>query len=315
MSSSSSTAPAERGPGRPGRGASRGRSLVVWILLGIWGVLMIFGVVSLLGPSWLKDVSRPGRLTEVRGYTNSGDAFARGGDYRHALERYETAMKIDPTFLPARINAAVVYGQLGREREGIALLRDALQRKVGQRGVVLYNLAELHRRRGEATVALATYREALAAGGRPDLIQARLGELLAAGGDAAGAREAFRQAIRAWEDPATHYRIMLLTARDNPEADSTTVRAVDAVMARGVTEADVARFDLEYFRAQNESDPELARLYGRLGLIEAQLGEIAVASEHLNRSLQIWPGNPQAGEIRGALAKLGGSRAGAAAGP
>jgi tetratricopeptide (TPR) repeat protein len=289
--------------------------VVLWILTGIWGALMIFGVISLIGPSWLKSVGQAGRVTEVRGYTNSGDAFARGGDYQHALERYEIAMKIDPTYLPARINAAAVYGQLGRDLDGIGLLRDALNRKVGQRGVVLYNLAELYRHRGEATVALATYREALAAGGRPDLIHARIGELLAAGGDAAGARDALQQAIRAWEDPATHYRTMLLTARDNPEADSTSVRAIDAVLARGVSETDVARFDLEYVRAQNEKDPELARLYARLGLIEAPLGESAAAKEHLSRSLQIWPANPQAGEIRGALTKLTGSGSGAVGGP
>jgi tetratricopeptide (TPR) repeat protein len=281
---------------------------VVWVLFGIWGALMLFGIASLIGPSWLKEVGRPGRVTEVRGYTNSGDAFARGGDYRHALERYEAAMKIEPSFLPARINAAVVYGQLGRVRDGIALLRDALDRGVGQRGLVLYNLAELYLRDGATARADSTYRAALAAGGRPDLIHARRAEILAAGGDAAGARDELRASIRAWEDPATHYRIMLLTARDTPENDSTTVRAIDAALARGLTDADVARFDLEYLRAQIERDPELARLYGRLGLIEAQLGESSAAAEHLNRALQIWPANPQAGQYRSALSRLPGAR-------
>jgi tetratricopeptide (TPR) repeat protein len=281
---------------------------VVRVLLGIWGALMLFGIVSLIGPSWLKEVGRPGRVTEVRGYTNSGDAFARGGDYRHALERYETAMKIDPSFLPARINAAVVYGQLGRHPEGIDLLRDALNRGVGQRGLVLYNLAELYMKSGETARADSTYREALAAGGRPDLIHARRAEILATGGDAAGARDELRASIRAWEDPATHYRIMLLTARDTPENDAATVSAIDAVLARGVTDAEIAPFDLDYVRAQVERDPELARLYGRLGLIEAQLGESTGAAEHLNRALQIWPANPQAGELRSALAKLPGAR-------
>jgi len=300
VSSSSSTARAEGGPTRP----STSQSLVVRVLLGIWGALMLFGVISLIGPSWLQELGRPGRVTEVRGYTNAGDAFARGGDYRHALERYETAMRIDPTFFPARINAAVVYGQLGRHQEGIDLLRDALQRGVGQRGLVLYNLAELYLKRGETTRADSTYREALAAGGRPDLIHARRAEVLAAGGDAAGARDELRTSIRAWEDPATHYRTMLLTARDTPENDAATVNAIDAALARGVTEADIARFDLDYVRAQVERDPELARLYGRLGLIEAQLGESIAAAEHLNRALQIWPANPQAGEYRSALSLL-----------
>lgn len=307
MSSSSSTAPAERGPDRPGGETPRpsaSRNVVVWVLLGVWGALMLFGVVSLIGPSWLQEAGRPGRVTEVRGYTNSGDAFARGGDYRHALERYETAMRIDPTFLPARINAAVVYGQLGRLREGIDLLRDALDRGVGQRGLVLYNLAELYLKGGETARADSTYRAALTAGGRPELIHARRAEILATSGDAAGARDALRASIRAWEDPATHYRMMLLTARDTPENDAAAVSAIDAVLARGVTEADIAPFDLDYVRAQSERDPELARLYGRLGLLEAQLGEAHAAAEHLNRALQIWPANPQAGEYRSALALL-----------
>jgi len=307
VSSSSSTAPAERGPARPGS-ASPSRRAVVWVLIGIWGALMLFGIVSLIGPSWLQEAGRPGRVTEVRGYTNSGDAFARGGSYAQALERYEAAMRIDPTFLPARINAAVVYGQLGRLREGIDLLRDALARGVGQRGLVLYSLAELYLKGGETARADSTYRAALAAGGRPDLIHARRAEVLAAAGDAAGARDELRASIRAWEDPATHYRTMLLTARDTPEIDAAAVSAIEADLARGVTEAEIAQFDLDYVRAQVGRDPELARLYGRLGLIEAQLGESSAAAEHLSRALQIWPANPQAGDYRSALSRLPGPR-------
>jgi tetratricopeptide (TPR) repeat protein len=244
----------------------------------------------------------------VRGYTNGGDAFARGGDFTHALERYQVALKIDPDYMPARINAAVVYGQMGRAPEGIALLRDALTHETGQRGVVLYNLAELLRRGGERAEAMATYREAVAADARPELVYGRLGEMFAEDRDWSAARDAFREAIRAWEDPVVQYRNMLTVARDLPESDSVGVRAIEATLARGVTEADVARYDLAFIRGQLDHDADLGRLYGRLGAVEAQLGEIANATGHLTRALQIWPANPEASRMREMLANLGGGR-------
>jgi hypothetical protein len=64
---------------------------------------------------------------------------------------------------------------------------------------------------------------------------------------------------------------MLLAARDTPENDSTTVRAIDAALARGVSEADLARFDLDHIRAQTGRDPELARLRARLEGLEPTL--------------------------------------------
>ena len=308
MSFSSSTAPAERGATPGGAGPTRGRGVVVWVLFAIWGVLMIFGVVSLIGPPWLRAISKPGVRTEVRGYTSGGDAFARGGDFAHALERYQLALKIDPNYMPARINAAVVYGQLGRAQEGIDLLRDALTHETGQRGVVLYNLAELLRRVGKRDEAIATYRDAVAAGARPELVYGRLGEMFGETRDWPAARDAFRQAIGAWEDPVVQYRNMLTVARDLPESDSVGVHAIDETLARGVTEADVARYDLGFVRQQLDHDADLGRLYGHLGAVEAQLGDVANGIGHLKRALQIWPANPEARQIREMLTRLEGGR-------
>ncbi len=286
------------------------RTVVTWVLLGIWGALMSFAVVSQFSPPWLEKLARGGVVTEVRGYRDGGDSYMREGNFREALAWYERALRIDPDDVAARINSAIAHGKLGRPEAGLTVLREALARGPQDRGVVLYNIAELHRQMGESESAIAAYTEALAEGGAPELIHARLADLYAERGDGPRARDELRLALSFREDPAASYRRMLVSARETVGADSVQQRALEAAQAHGVTPADLERYDLDFLQRQLDRDPERGRLLGRLGVLEAQLGEREAAADHLRRALEILPGSPESATLRARLAELESGRAG-----
>lgn len=268
MSSSSSIPPAD--PQAGSHGTIRAK-VVPWILVGLWCLLMLFGIVSIIDPPWLRSLSESGAAAEAISYADRGDQRVREGDFRGGLWWYEKALKADPTSIATRANAAVAYGQLGRHDEGIRLLREVMTDDVKRRGVLLYNLAELYRRKGDLREAIRFYGEALDARGRPELIHARLAECHVAMGDTLAAREDYRRALAAWEDPATHYRTMLVAAVGTIEEEHASYAPAEAALARGITAADLERYDLETLRAQLERDPERSRLAERLRAIESKI--------------------------------------------
>lgn len=260
MSSSSSIPPADH---PPRGGSERRRSIVPWILVGIWCFLMLFGLVSIINPPWLRSLAESGAEMEAVSLADRGDQRVRDGDFRGALWWYERALKANPTRVSTRVNTAVVYGQLGRFDDGIRLLSEVLSSETRQRGVILYNLGELHRGKGDLPAAIDSYQRGLEEGGRPELIYARLGECYLAIHDLGAAREALQRAIAAWEDPVTHYRNMLVAAvgiYEDPELHS----AAEEALSRGITAADLGRYDLETLQAQLDRGPERARLAARL---------------------------------------------------
>jgi len=296
--------------------ARRARELLPWTLVAIWTALVVFGVVALINPPWLKAIAKPGIRTEARSYVNWGDKRARDGDFAGAMQWYLRAQKLDPGFTRAAVNTAVALGRLGRADEGVAILERILAEGRGIRPLVLYNLGELHLRRRDDPRAIHYYEEALASGGWPQLVGSRLGDIHMRRREPDKARAALLEAARRWEDPATHYRNVLVSALDDEdrepgdeldEEERAWRAAVEETLKRGVSDADLARYDVEFLRRQLARDPELARILGRLAAVEARMGLRADAIEHLQRSLEIWPANPSADSYRAALGRLRGA--------
>ena len=159
MSSSSSTPPAERPSGGAG---GRRASIVPWVLVGIWCVLMLFGLVAILDPPWLRALADSGALAEAISYADRGDQRVQGRLPGGPVVVREGAEDRPHARGDTRQRGGS-YGQLGRHEEGIRLLRDVLASETKQRGLVLYNLGELYRRKGEIRAAIDFYEAALEA--------------------------------------------------------------------------------------------------------------------------------------------------------
>ena len=244
------------------------RSLGPWLLLGAWGAIVAFGLVAWLDPPWLRELARPGRQTEAEAYVNWGDARARAGDFQRALYWYGRALELTPGDAGATVNSAVALGRLGRPEEGEARLRTLLDSGAPQRALLLYNLGELALRRLDWDGAARWYEEALAEGGWPQLAASRLGDVHARRGDLQRARDALREAVRLWPDPAVHYHSMLLATAQTAPPDAPWLPTVQAVLARGVSGADLAPYDAELHRRLLEADPELAHIRARLAALD-----------------------------------------------
>jgi protein O-GlcNAc transferase len=59
---------------------------------------------------------------------NEGAALEKSGDLRGALEKYRTAVALDPTHAGIRLNFGVALLRLGQWKEGLAELREAVRR-------------------------------------------------------------------------------------------------------------------------------------------------------------------------------------------
>ena len=59
---------------------------------------------------------------------NEGAALEKSGDLRGALEKYRTAVALDPTHVGIRLNFGVALLRLGQWKEGLAELREAVRR-------------------------------------------------------------------------------------------------------------------------------------------------------------------------------------------
>ena len=90
--------------------------------------------------------------------------FAKRKDVDEAEAQLQDALSLDPTFVPAAVNLADLYRSLGREPDGEATLRAALQRSPSH-PALLYALGLAMARQGQHAKALNLL--ATAAGGDP----------------------------------------------------------------------------------------------------------------------------------------------------
>lgn len=69
-------------------------------------------------------------LTAIQ-LNNRGAALEKAGDLQGALEKYRTALQLDPEHVGIRVNLAVVLLRRGEWKEGLAELQEALRRDPG----------------------------------------------------------------------------------------------------------------------------------------------------------------------------------------
>lgn len=273
----------------------RKQTVMTVILCALWLMLMAFGALSVIGPEWLKSLSRPGRRVEARDYKDHGDNFLRKGDYGRAIAHYQKALFIRPELTGATVNLAVAHSQFGDVARAEQLLRDALKSQPSQKGIIYFHLAQLAEKRKKNTEAIALYRQALGTEFPAQTVRAKLGGAYFNEGRFAEAKEAFESALRLQENPATAYRDMLLsTLSAFEEEDTTQLEVLRAMLARDILPEDLAPYDLEIIRQEQAHDPDLSNLYANLGVSCAKLGELDQALVHLERALEIWSGNTAA---------------------
>jgi tetratricopeptide (TPR) repeat protein len=64
---------------------------------------------------------------DPEGYNVRGSAYGRAGEFRQALNDFNTALQINPRFFQAYANRALVYRNMGQQQQAIADYNAALQ--------------------------------------------------------------------------------------------------------------------------------------------------------------------------------------------
>jgi len=293
--------------GRSATQPGRGKTVLTYILLGIWVVLISFGALSTLDPEWLQELSSRGIAVESRGAKEAGDTLLRQGQYGRAIALYEHALKIRPDYIGAMVNLAIAYRQLGAAERGERLLRDALREGRGERGVIAFNLAELLEKQGKTDEALRYYRQAIDSSVQQDRLHEKLGTVHFAAGAYKEALEAFEKSLQIRMDPVASYRNMLHRSLSAFEDDSTNLAIIEEQLDREWSAADLAPYDLEVILGSLHADREIARNHTCLGIVYSRMGEPARAVEHLEKALAITPDDRDAAEnLREQKALLGG---------
>lgn len=273
---------------------SLGQGLIAHGLAAVWCLLIAFAIISIRNPPWLQALSQPGIYSEARGFKDRGDDALQRGDYGTAIASYARSLQIRPEQTGVSVNLAVAYGRTGDAPRAIELLERTLT-SAGQRaGVVHYNLGELLEGQGRLTDALAQYEQAIGYDVPQELVYRKLGGLHLRLGHLEAAYGAFERSLACQLDVRLPVLYALSRASVDEQAAPADRAAAAELLARGVSEDDLGRYDLAIIRAAQARDPEIAKTHNHLGVICARLGDHAAAREHFERSLAVWPGNPDA---------------------
>ena len=133
--------------------------------------------------------------TYAEAHYNLGNLFAPQGKLNEAMHHYQEAVRILPDFAEAHNNLGNVLAERDELEDAIQHFRRALELSPGRSGIYL-NLANALARQGQLDEAIEHFQQALKI--KPDFVEAldHLGSVLAAQGHLDMAIDHFRQALR-----------------------------------------------------------------------------------------------------------------------
>lgn len=284
--------------------SKRVKNIFTWALVVIWVFLISFALISSREPDWLRRMSKYGRTGEANTLVGYGDNLLMQKNYRAAIAQYQQAIKIKPDHTGALVNLAIAYSMTGNGDKGMQVLESALASAGMQKGTIYFNMADIQRRQGKYDQAIENYKKAIGTEVEQDLVFQRLGSLYLEIGNLEEARLALEKNLEIQYDLSTPFVKMLYRSlpsfEDKPDDES----IIKELLARGVSAADLNNFSTEIIESLNSRNPEIAKVHNHLGFIYARLNNIPAAAEHFQKSLAIWPDNPDAAKNLEVLRKI-----------
>lgn len=277
----------ERSADRP----TRSQTVLTWALTFVWGCLILFGIVSAASPAWLRALSQGGIEVESREVKSAADALLRSRQIGRAIGLYQYALRVRPDYTGATVNLAIAHRESGALDKAEATLRAALREGERRRGVIAYNLAETLERRGKREEAIRYYKEALGSTVSQEQVHLKLGALHFDAGDLEEARDAFVAALKVQTDPTAPYRRMLQRTEASLDGDSSDRELIEELLARPITELDLDPYDMGAIARSQRESRLIVPTYTYLGRVHGQLGDPESAIEHLEKAMELSPGN------------------------
>jgi len=167
----------------------------------------------------------------AEGMSLLGEIFARQGLFGEALERYQEALRLDPTLTGAMAGEARALIRLNRAIEARPTTERLVKEHPGDVGILML-AATAYADSGDSVTALATLEAAHQFAPQRADIQQRIGDIARGAGDIEAAIRAYRHALRIDPDFAVvRYQLarLLQSTGEDPEAARQLAAALDAV--------------------------------------------------------------------------------------
>lgn len=235
-------------------------------------LLLVLGVLSWRQSGMFTDIETLWRTTIVRNpdcwlaNNNLGDYLYKEGHIKEAIEHYQKAIQIDPSFPETPNNLGVALAAEGRFDEAIENYHKAIQ-IAPNFAYALNNLGIALADKGQFDEAIENYRKAIRIS--PNYAEAldNLGVVLGTQGRPAEAVEQFQKALEIAPDNAkVHYNLAnMLTAQ--------------------------GRFDeaIKHYQMALEQMPDFTHAHYQLGLLLQNRGEFAAAVTQFQKVLELDP--------------------------
>lgn len=202
-------------------------------------------------------------------FFNQGVLLEKQSELKGAIENYQEALRLRPTYVPAMCNLGALLAKTGRFSEAVSVLEQAVTMDPDEPGVH-NNLAGALRSLGRLEEAIVHYELELQSKG-PDQasVHRNLGMAL--------------QGLRRFDDAVKHYQEAL---RIEPDSSIAHAYWGSLLLAQGDEEQAVTHFEQAV-----QLDPDSADNYSNLGVALMRLRRFAESIQNYQRALQINPRN------------------------
>ena len=234
-------------------------------------------------------------------HNNLGIILAERGLYADAVEHYEHALRLEPSYPETYFNYGHALIDLGRLDEGLAMLGAGLERN-SEFASVHYTIGYHLQQQGRLDESIDAYRAALAVDPRHRKAHFALGETLLKASRYAEAQGHYRRAVERNSPFASDYNNLagvLLKNGEAAEAERLYRKAIEMdsdyadahfnlgklLHARGDSEGAILEFE-----AAARAGSERPEVYYNLGTMLQQIGRAEEAARHLARAVELRPG-------------------------
>lgn len=226
--------------------------------------------------------------TDISGLLDKAEDRVALGDFKEALEDYETVLNLDRRNLSALLKKAELLRRVGRSGEAMELLDRALEVDPWHAGALL-GRASLLEEQERYDQALECYDAVLQGGPAVLLALVAKGDVMARMGEGELAWEAYTEAHRlAPEDPELQKKIRAIEEGHggtlDPQSPGFLIKKARATARAGKLEE-----ALQMCEAVAEEATDDPALWALKGALEADLGLQAPAIESLRRAIELDP--------------------------
>ena len=264
---------------------------LTYIFLVVWFFLMTVGVATLIDPDWLISISEPERQDTALKKDTFGKSLLEKGDIRRAIGLFEEAIEIDPDFGEAMVSLGRAYMAIGDEERAIEMFASGLKNDPLLPDMAYGNLGVIFANRGEFDKAIAYYRKGAEAAPDPTGAQINIGQTYLETDRPDSAVVVLKQALENLSDMKVAYRAALIFARrfhrDKPEE----VEIIIGKLERDITDDDISYYDSETFLRSRMHGKKALVIHHLLGVSLAMTGNFDEGIIHLEKALEIQPGN------------------------